>query len=612
VTVLFADLVNSTALGERLDPEALRIIQTRFFDTMRATIERHEGSVEKFIGDEVMSVFGLPRLHEDDALRAVRAAADMQQALDALNRDLDTRRGVRLAIRTGINSGTVVAGDANSGRALVTGDVVVTAKRLETAAQPGEILIGAETYRLVGHAVDSEPLPPITAKGKAEPLRAWRVAAVDPAAGAIPRHLHSPFVGRDRQLRVLIDVAERSRAERTVLVVSLLGPAGVGKTRLAQEFTTRLGTGASVIRGHCLPYGEGISYWPLAEALRTAAGITPDEDPETARGHLAALAIDLPRADVVIDRISAAIGVAPTTGSSGIDAQETYWAFRRLLEGMARQRPLLAIFDDVQWATPTFLDLLEHLGDWSREAPILLLVIARSELLEVRPSWGAGKPSAAVLFLEPLDEAAVSEMLSNLTGHQLPESLAREIEQTAEGNPFFVEELVANLLDDGGLASRSDGYRLTSRPHRVAIPPTIELLLASRLDALPDRERTLLGSAAVVGRRFGAAEVAELSDPADRRLILPALMAQGPASARRGGNGRRRRGRLGRSLPIPSPAGARCRLRGARQAGAGPAPRGARQLDGKHPGGPLRGPARHGRLPPRTGGHLSAGDCGRG
>jgi class 3 adenylate cyclase/tetratricopeptide (TPR) repeat protein len=523
VTILFADLVGSTPLGERLDPEVLRSVQARFFDALRVAIERHQGTVEKYIGDEVMAVFGIPQLHEDDALRAVRAAFDIQHTLDVLNRNLQTRWGVQLAIRTGIHTGTVVAGDA-SGEALVTGDVVVTAKRLETAAQPGEVLAGAETYRLVRHAVHAEPIAPVTAKGKAEPLPAWRITAVDATAGAVPRRLDSPMVGRDRQLRILAEAAERSRVERAPQLVTILGLAGVGKSRLVHEFLAGVRTDATVIRGHCLPYGEAISYWPLAEALRAAAGIQPDEPPALAVEHLGALAADLPQAEVVIERVAAAIGLAPADGGPASGAQETYWAFRRLFEGMARQRPLIAVFDDVHWATPTFLDLLEHIADWSRDAPIVLLAIARPELLEARPAWGGGKRNAITLFLEPLDDTSVAQMLANLVG-QLPTELVHIVEATAEGNPFFVEELVAKLVDDGILRPDANGYRVTGAPLHIAVPPTIELLLASRLDRLPSDERAVLERAAVIGKRCGAAEVAELSPKEEHLAVIDRLMA---------------------------------------------------------------------------------------
>lgn len=525
VTVVFADLTGFTSMSERLDPEALRDVQQRFFDAVRVAIERHEGTVEKFIGDEVMAVFGTPQLHEDDALRAVRCAFDMQRALEAVNRDAEARWGVQLAIHTGINTGVVVARDASTNQGLVTGDVVNTAKRLETAAQTGEVLIGAETYRLVRHAVTAEPVAPLALKGKSEPVPAWRVTAVDPTAGAIPRRLDSPMVGRDRQLRILRDAAERSRDERSPQLVTVLGLAGVGKSRLVHEFLAQVRAEATVIQGRCLSYGDAISYWPLAEALRDAAGIELDDTAATVLERLGALAAGLPQAQLVTERVSAAIGLTAAGGTAPVGAQEIYWAFRRLFEGMARRRPLVAVFDDVQWGTATFLDLVEHIIDWSRDAPILLLTMARPELLEARPSWGGGKLNATALLLEPLDDASVAQMLSNLVGHQLPDDLTRTIKEAAEGNPLFVEELLAKLVDDGALEPVEDGYRVTRTPAEISVPPTIELLLAARLDHLPAEERAVLGTAAVVGMQFGTSAVAELIPESDRPQVLPRLMA---------------------------------------------------------------------------------------
>ena len=502
-------------------------MQQRYFDAMQIGIERHEGTVEKFIGDAVMAVFGIPQLHEDDGLRAVRSAFDMLRALEVLNDNLDARWGVRLAIRIGINSGAVVAGDATTRQSLATGDVVNTAQRLEAAAEAGGVLIGAETYRLVRHAVTAEQTAPLTVKGKAPgSLTAWRVTAVDPTAGAVARHMDSPMVGRDRQLRILTDVAERSRDERTPQLVTILGLAGVGKSRLVHEFLSHLPAESTVMRGHCLSYGDAVSYRPLAEALRTAANVQPDDTPETALRKLGALAMGVPQAQLVTDRVAAAIGLAPTDGGAPTGGQETFWAFRRLFEGLARRRPLIAIFDDVHWGTPTFLDLLEGIIDGARNAPIMLVAIARPELLEVRPTWGGGKLNATALVVEPLDDASVDQVISNLVGHEsLPAELKRRIEGTAEGNPLFVEELMSALVDDGTLEREGNGYRLTRTPSEIAVPPTIDLLVASRLDHLPEEERAVLGRAAVIGKRSWLSEVAALNPQDDPRAVMQRLMA---------------------------------------------------------------------------------------
>jgi hypothetical protein len=419
----------------------------------------------------------------------------------------------------------VVAGDAATGQSLATGDVVNTAARLEQAAGSGEILIGSETYRLVRHAVTAEPAAPLSLKGKAEPVPAWRLAAVDMTAGGQARRMDSPMVGRDRQLRVLLDVAERSREERAPQLVTVLGLAGVGKSRLVHEFLGQVRKDATVIRGRCLSYGDAITYWPLSEALRPAAGIEAADSPIEAVERLAVLAAGVPQAKAVAERVAGAIGLAADAAPPG-GGQETFWAIRRLFEGMARKQPLVAVFDDVQWATPTFLDLLEHITDWSRDAPILLLAIARPELVEARPTWGGGKMNATSLLLEPLDDSAVGEIVANLVGRQpLPAELARRIAEAAEGNPLFVEELLSMLVDDGILEREGDAFRVTRTPSEIPVPPTVELLLAARLDRLPREERAVLERAAVVGKRFGASEVAQLSPEAERSASLPRLMA---------------------------------------------------------------------------------------
>ncbi len=337
--------------------------------------------------------------------------------------------------------------------------------------------------------------------------------------------MDSPMVGRDRQLRQLTDAAERTRVDRAPELVTVLGLAGVGKSRLVHEFLRQVRGEATVIRGRCLPYGDAITYWPLSEAIRAAAGIEPDDSVERATERIQALAGDVSQAGVIAQRVAGAIGLIADE-STVAGGQETFWAIRRLFEAMARRQPLVAVFDDVQWGTPTFLDLLEHITDWSRDAPILLLAIARPELLEVRATWGGGKMNATTLLLQPLEDAAVDEIISNLVGSQpLPRDLARKIEEAAEGNPFFVEELLSMLVDDGILEREGDAYRVTRTPSEIAVPPTIELLLAARLDRLPADERATLGRASVVGKRFGASEVAQLSPQAEPETSLMRLMA---------------------------------------------------------------------------------------
>jgi class 3 adenylate cyclase/tetratricopeptide (TPR) repeat protein len=450
VTVLFCDVTGSTSLGERLDPEALRRVMAGYFATARAAIERHGGTVEKFIGDAVMAVFGVPVVHEDDALRAVRAALELRDA-------------VEIDVRIGVNTGEVVTGGADT---LATGDAVNVAARLEQAAATGDVLIGAETYALVRAAVEAELLPPLEVKGKSAALTAYRVRRI---AGGPARRNAAPMVGRAHELESLDRAFERAVREGMCHLFTLLGNAGVGKSRLVDEFIGRV-DGARVLRGRCLSYGEGITYWSLVEILKQLPSL-PEED--AVRRPLAAVLGEL---DV------------PTTPA------ETAWAARKALEVAAAERPLIVVFDDIQWGDAVFLDLIEHVADMSRGAPILLLCMARPELLEVRPGWGGGKLNATTVLLEGLGSGDTDALVELLLGESDPE-LAERIRNAAEGNPLFVEEMVELARESGGA---------------VTVPPTIHALLAARLDSLPPAERAVLGRAAVEGQVFHRGAVAAL------------------------------------------------------------------------------------------------------
>ena len=486
VTVLFCDLADSTALGERLDPETLRSLLGRWYDAMRAPIERHGGQVEKFIGDAVMAVFGVPQVHEDDALRAVRAAVEMREALDALNAELDAG----LQIRIGVNSGEVVTGDGSA--TLVTGDAVNTAKRLEEAAAAGEILISGVTRRLVANATELEPAGPVLAKGKKDPVEAWRVLATIPGAAPFARRLDAPLVGRTRELAFLHDELAAAERERACRLVTVYGTAGIGKSRLAAELLAQLAGRADVLSARCLPYGDGITFLPLIELIRSAGG------------EAAIMATVAAEADgaLIVDRVCGALGTAGAPSSS----EETFWAIRRLLETLARVRPLVVCLEDVHWAEPTFLDLLEYIAGWSRDAPILLLCLARPDLLDQRPRWGG-----EAVALEPLTERESEALLDELAAEwPIPPAARTEIAEAAEGNPLFVEQMVAMLAEAGEAA---------------AIPPTIQALLAARLDRLPPLERAVLERAAVVGKEFWRGAVTELSPTEDRAEVSAALLS---------------------------------------------------------------------------------------
>jgi class 3 adenylate cyclase/tetratricopeptide (TPR) repeat protein len=450
VTVLFCDLVGSTTLGESTDPEALRARMRRYFEDLRAILERHGGTVEKFVGDAVMAVFGIPVSHEDDALRAVRAAAEMQEAVSAHGLDA----------RIGVNTGEVVVG--GQGETLVTGDAVNVAARLEQAAHPGEVLIGAETRLLVRGAVRLESVEPLTLKGKSTAVDAFRVLEVLVGAEPVARHLERALVGRERERQRLRRDYEDAVADRTCRLFTLLGPAGIGKSRLVADFLDGVGESADVLRGRCLSYGEGITYWPLIEIL-SAIGIAPE----------------------------AVIGTSPA---------ETQLAFRRLLEGRAAEQPQVVVIDDLQWAEPAFVDLVEHVADLSRGVPVFLLCVARTELLDARPDWGGGKLNATSLLLEPLADDECAELIERLVADApLDPELRERIRGASGGNPLYMEEMLAMVREHGG----SD----------IVVPPTIHALLQARIDTLDSDVRVVMERGAVEGEVFHRGSVAELAPP---------------------------------------------------------------------------------------------------
>lgn len=514
VTIVFSDLIGSTALGERFDPELLRRVMSRYFEEMRVVVERHGGTVEKFIGDAVMAVFGIPEVHEDDAMRAVRAATEMRRAQTRLNEEFD-RFGVRLAVRTGVNTGEVVAGDPSKGQSFATGDAVNVAARLEQAAKPGEILIGQATHRLVRDEVTVEPVEPLSLKGKSQPVPAWRlVEVVAQMVGA--RRLASPLVGRERELAVLRQSLDRTSSEGRCHLVTVLGSAGAGKSRLASELTASVNDRAWVLEGRCLSYGVGITFWPIAEIVKAAARIQEGDSAKDAEQKIAGLLGDERDARLIAERVAAVTGFAEAAGSQ----QETFWALRRLLEALGRERPLLIVLDDIHWAEPGLLDLIEYMVGWSSGAPILLLCLARQDLLELRPSLATPKPNAISVLLEPLSPDESNALIEGLLGSAgLTDDARGRISAAAEGNPLFVEELLQVLIDDGFLGRRNGTWVATLDLAGLAIPPTIHALLAARLDRLDDGERDVIQRAAIVGKGFWWSAVEELSPARERAAV---------------------------------------------------------------------------------------------
>jgi|SRR5215211_48895 class 3 adenylate cyclase/tetratricopeptide (TPR) repeat protein len=520
ITVLFCDLVGSTALGERLDPESTQRVLGQYFQRVREVLERHQGTVEKYVGDAVVGVFGVPRLHEDDALRAVRAAAELGEALSELNKELERGSGVTLKIRVGLNTGEVVAGSAAAGSALVLGDAVNVAARLEQAAAPGEVLLGQTTWQLVRDAVRMEAVAPLLVKGRSREVAAWRLLAVTPDAPGRMRRRDLPIVGRKRERQLLLDVFDLVVAARACRLVTVFGAAGVGKTRLVEEALVSMRERAAVLHGRCLPYGEGITYYPVAEVVRQAAGIARDDALPVAHGKLVAALAGHEQAEGIASRLAATAGLAGTSGGT----EEVFWAVRKFLEHLASRRPLVVAFDDLHWAEPTLLDLVEYVASFKRDAPMLLLGIARTEFLDARPAWGRNVPGTTSIELEPLSSAESDRLVEHLLGTAGIDRHAKaHIAVRAGGNPLFVEELVAKLLDDGVLHREGDRWIASPQLDVAGIPATIQVLLAARLEQLPTSERAMLERASVIGTIFSWAEVAALTPEPERVRLSSGL-----------------------------------------------------------------------------------------
>ena len=409
VTIVFCDLKGSTELGDRLDSEALREVLALYFSAMKPVLEGHGGTIEKYIGDAIMAVFGLPRMHEDDAQRAVRAAARMREALAELNVTLRAEFGVTLENRTGVNTGEVVTGDTGTSQRLATGDTVNVAARLEQAAPAGEVLIGESTYRLVRDAVEVVPVEPLTLKGKPEPVPAYRLLSVTEGARST-RPADLPLVGRAREIAALDAEFRRSVAGPECRLVTLLGEAGVGKSRLIEEFVRSIAGEAVVLQSRCLSYGDGITYWPLAEVFRQAAGIVPEDGEEDARAKLASHLGE--RLADATSRVESVMGLS----EQQYGKDELFWAVRAVLQELVRRRPLVVVFDDIHWAEPTFLDFIEQLLDASLGVPLLLVCAARHELHEDRPSFAAGRRAASQIELGELSREESGLVVRNLLG----------------------------------------------------------------------------------------------------------------------------------------------------------------------------------------------------
>jgi class 3 adenylate cyclase len=518
VTVLFADLVGFTARAEKLDPEDVRAILSPYFARVRGDIERFGGTVEKFIGDAVMAVFGAPVAHGDDPERAVRAALAMCASVDELNRnDPDLELKIRIAVNTGEALVSLAANVAH-GEGVVAGDVVNTASRLQEAAPVNGILVGEETYRATRSVIHYDEADPVVAKGKQEPVRVWRAlaASADPGERAAGR---VPMLGRVSELAVLQRIWERVVAERRPQLVTLFGPAGIGKTRLATEFAQLARVeGARAIKGRSLPYGEVIPYGAFAAQVKQVARIFDTDGVEAACEKLDRAVAELldGEADEAASHIAMLIGVGREGGVG--DRQTLFFSARRLVEALANERPTVLVFEDIHWADAGMLDLLEVLASRIHEVPLLLLALARPELLEHRPAWGGGLPGYTALPIEALSEEHAKELAAQvLMQMRKPSPAAGEIGLMGEGNPLFIEELAASVAEDATAAA-------------AELPTTIRGIVSARLDALPPGERAVLLDAAVVGKIFwtgamermssGELDLAQLLDSLEGRDLI--------------------------------------------------------------------------------------------
>jgi predicted ATPase/class 3 adenylate cyclase len=528
VSVLFADLVDFTPLSESRDPEEVRELLSRYFDTCRRLVGLYGGTVEKFIGDAVMAVWGTPVATEDDAERAVRTALDLVAAVQALGQEagLDGLRA-----RAGVLTGEAAVNTAAVGEGMVAGDLVNTASRVQSVAEPGSVFVGEATRRATEGTVVYEPAGSFELKGKEGETSLWRaLRVVSGRAGSLKSEgLEAPFVGRDRELRQIKDLFHVCAEEGRAQLVSVTGIAGIGKSRLAWEFYKYFDGIVQTIywhRGRCLAYGEGVTYWALADMVRWRCGIAEDEGPEQALQKLQAALeehlLDAEERRFVEPRLAQLLALGE--GASH-ERQDLFAAWRLFFERLADTYPTILAFEDMQWADESLLDFVEYLLEWSRDKPLFVVTMARPELLEKRPTWGAGHRNFTSLYLEPLSEQAMQELLIGLVPG-LPPALRDQILARAEGVPLYAVETVRMLLDRGLLVEDGSAYKVVGEVETLDVPETLHALIAARLDGLAPDERRLLGDAAVLGKTFAPQALAALSGLEGEKLerLLSAMV----------------------------------------------------------------------------------------
>lgn len=494
LTVVFVDLAASLRPGGSSDPEAVRRVVARTTDVAAGVLRRHGATVEEVVGDVLVGLFGVPTAHEDDALRALRGAAELRAALT----DMSDEDGIRVPLRVGIETGEVVAGTSGSGHARASGDAMNIAARLQREAGEGEVLVGEMAQKILRDAVALEPLDRLESEGTGRSLRAWKFLDLTPGAPAVVRHLDVPMVGRAAELARLQVALAGAVRRRTAYRFTVLGDAGIGKSRLAIELAATLDSGTQVLTGHCPEYGDGITFWPLREIVLEAAG-------SGGRDALLELLAAEDDRETIVTQVGGALGLTDEPASP--DA--LFPAFRRLFEVLSGRRPLLLILEDVHWAEPTLLDLVEFLAGRTL-GPLLLLCLARPELIEERPTWGAGRRDADTLFLEPLASTETEKLIADrLAGRALPAETLTRIVETAQGNPLFAEQMAAAFQEEGTLS----------------VPASLDALLAGRLDRLGPAERDLLRCAAVAGTDFAVDAVTALVPEEARPFVFRHLQA---------------------------------------------------------------------------------------
>ena len=512
VTVLFSDISGFTGLAEDLDAESLRRMMSRFYDEMRVVVEQYGGTVARFIGDAVMAVFGIPQLHEDDAIRAVHAALAMHEKVALLSVEFQREWGVEIQVCTGLNTGEVATDDVSLGDALVVGDTVNVAARLQQAALPGQLLLGTATTRLVRDAVRVEELEPLALKGRGAHVTASRVLGLETSARKHSRRLTDSFVGRDAEMEVLRRAFADVVGERTCRLALVVGPAGMGKSQLVSEFTESLDDRAAVLYGFCQPYGEQSPLAPVAQIVRQGTNLRVEDGVDACQSRLLDLMEGSDDRTMVVAHVLSALGL--TRSASGPD--EVAWGVRKLLEVLALERPLIVVVDDLHWAAPTLLGLVQHVRDWSKDVPILLVCLTRPELLE-NEGWTEDPSRDVTIELTPLASEHSSRLVETMLhgAPVAPKTLVR-ITEVAQGNPLYLEEILSMLVEEGVLRQENDRWVLIHDTPAITAPLPIQALLATRLDRLSRDRRLILETASVVGNAFSVEAL---------RVLLPAELA---------------------------------------------------------------------------------------